>query len=224
LKIFLDTANIDEIRQAASLGVLDGVTTNPSLVSKEPGEFRDLLREICSIVDGPVSAEAVSTDTEGMLREGRELARIHKNIVVKIPMLPAGLRAIHQLKKEGIRTNCTLIFTPNQALLAAKAGAAMVSPFIGRLDDVSATGMDVIRDISAIFSNYDFETEILTASVRHPVHVIEAALAGSDIVTMPYKVLEQMCKHPLTDLGIERFLADWEKVKARAKAPAIAER
>jgi len=224
LKIFLDTANIDEIRQAASLGVLDGVTTNPSLVSKEPGEFRDLLREICSIVDGPVSAEAVSTDTEGMLREGRELARIHKNIVVKIPMLAAGLRAIHQLKKEGIRTNCTLIFTPNQALLAAKAGAAMVSPFIGRLDDVSATGMDVIRDISAIFSNYDFETEILTASVRHPVHVIEAALAGSDIVTMPYKVLEQMCKHPLTDLGIERFLADWEKVKARAKAPAIAER
>lgn len=224
MKIFLDTANIDEIRQAASLGVLDGVTTNPSLVSKEPGEFRDLLREICSIVDGPVSAEAVSTDTEGMLREGRELARIHKNIVVKIPMLPAGLRAIHQLKKEGIRTNCTLIFTPNQALLAAKAGAAMVSPFIGRLDDVSATGMDVIRDISAIFSNYDFETEILTASVRHPVHVIEAALAGSDIVTMPYKVLEQMCKHPLTDLGIERFLADWEKVKARAKAPVIAER
>lgn len=224
MKIFLDTANIDEIRQAASLGVLDGVTTNPSLVSKESGEFRDLLREICSIVDGPVSAEVVAADTDGMLREGRDLARIHKNIVVKIPIIPAGLRAIHQLKKEGIRTNCTLIFTPNQALLAAKAGAAMVSPFIGRLDDVSATGMDVIRDISAIFSNYDFETEILTASVRHPVHVIEAALAGSDIATVPYKVLEQMCKHPLTDLGLERFLADWEKVKARAKAPAIAER
>ena len=224
MKIFLDTANIDEIRQAASLGVLDGVTTNPSLVSKESGEFRDMLREICSIVDGPVSAEVVAIDTEGMLREGRDLARIHQNIVVKIPMLPAGLRAIHQLRKEGIRTNCTLIFTPNQALLAAKAGAAVVSPFIGRLDDVSTTGMDVIRDISAIFSNYDFDTEILTASVRHPVHVIEAALAGSDIVTMPYKVLEQMCKHPLTDLGIERFLADWEKVKARATAPAIAER
>ena len=224
MKIFLDTANIDEIRQAASLGVLDGVTTNPSLVAKESGEFRDMLREICSIVDGPVSAEVVAIDTEGMLREGRDLARIHQNIVVKIPMLPAGLRAIHQLRKEGIRTNCTLIFTPNQALLAAKAGAAMVSPFIGRLDDVSATGMDVIRDISAIFSNYDFETEILTASVRHPLHVIEAALAGSDIATMPYKVLEQMCKHPLTDVGLERFLADWEKVKARAKAPAIAER
>ncbi len=219
MKIFLDTANIDEIRQAASLGVLDGVTTNPSLVAKEGRDFHSTLREICSIV-ASVSAEVVATDTEGMLREGRELAKIHPNIVVKIPMLPAGLRAIHQLKKEGIPTNCTLIFTPNQALLAAKAGAVMVSPFIGRLDDVSTNGMDVIRDIAGIFVHYDFDCEILTASVRHPVHVIEAGLAGTDIVTMPYKVLEQMMKHPLTDAGLERFLADWEKVKPRtAKEP-----
>jgi len=222
VKIFLDTASIDEIRQAASLGVLDGVTTNPSLVAKEGRDFHDILLEICGIVDGPVSAEVVATETEGMLREGRELAKIHPKIVVKIPMLPTGLRAIHQLKKEGIRTNCTLIFSPNQALLAAKAGAAMVSPFIGRLDDASITGMDVIRDIAGIFANYDFETEILTASVRHPVHVIEAALAGSDIATIPYKVLEQMCKHPLTDIGLARFLADWEQVKAKALKPVRA--
>lgn len=214
MKIFLDTANIDEIRQAVNLGVLDGVTTNPTLVSKEGVDFHDRLREICRAVDGPVSAEVVATDTEGMLREGRELAKIHANIVVKIPMLPAGLAAIHQLKKEGIRTNCTLIFSANQALLAAKAGAVMVSPFIGRLDDVSTNGMDLIRDISGIFANYDFEAEILTASVRNPIHVIDAALAGSDIATMPYKVLEQMMKHPLTDLGLKQFLADWEKVKA----------
>ncbi len=222
MKIFLDTGNIEEVRQAASLGVLDGVTTNPSLIAKESGDFRDIVREICKIVDGPVSAEVVATDTEGMLREGRELAKIHQHVVVKIPILPAGLRAIHQLKKEGIRTNCTLVFSSNQALLAAKAGASMVSPFIGRLDDASANGMDLIREICAIYANYDFDTEVLTASIRHPLHVVEAALAGSDIATMPYKVFEQMVKHPLTDIGLERFLADWEKVKARsAKAAAV---
>jgi transaldolase len=216
MKIFLDTGNIEEVRQAASLGVLDGVTTNPSLIAKEQGDFKDIVLEICRIVDGPVSAEVVATDTDGMLKEGRDLARIHKHVVVKIPMLPAGLRAIHELKKEGIRTNCTLVFSANQALLAAKAGASMVSPFIGRLDDASANGMDLVRDICAIYANYDFETEVLTASIRHPLHVVEAALAGSDIATMPYKVFEQMMKHPLTDLGLERFLADWEKVKARS--------
>jgi len=222
MKIFLDTGNIEEVRQAASLGVLDGVTTNPSLIAKESGDFKDIVREICKIVDGPVSAEVVATDTEGMLKEGRELAKIHQHVVVKIPILPAGLRAIHQLKKEGIRTNCTLVFSANQALLAAKAGASMVSPFIGRLDDASWNGMDLIRDICAIYANYDFDTEVLTASIRHPLHVVEAALAGSDIATMPYKVFEQMVKHPLTDIGLERFLADWEKVKARApKAAAV---
>jgi transaldolase len=222
MKIFLDTGNIDEVRQAASLGVLDGVTTNPSLIARESGDFKDIVREIARIVDGPVSAEVVATDTEGMLREGRELAKIHQHVVVKIPILPAGLRAIHQLKKEGIRTNCTLVFSANQALLAAKAGATMVSPFIGRLDDASTNGMDLIRDICAIYANYDFDTEVLTASIRHPLHVVEAALAGSDIATMPYKVFEQMVKHPLTDIGLERFLADWEKVKARsAKAAAV---
>jgi transaldolase len=222
MKIFLDTGNIEEIREAASLGVLDGVTTNPSLIAKEQGDFREIVREICSIVDGPVSAEVVSIETEGMLKEARDLAKIHSNVVVKIPMLPEGIRAIHQLAKEGIRTNCTLVFSPNQALLAAKAGATMVSPFIGRLDDASTNGMDVIRDISAIFTNYDFDTEILTASVRHPMHVVEAALAGSDIATIPYKVFQQMFKHPLTDIGLERFLADWEKVKARSKHPVSA--
>ena len=216
MKIFLDTGNIEEVRQAASLGVLDGVTTNPSLIAKESGDFKDIVREICKIVDGPVSAEVVATDTEGMLKEGRELAKIHQHVVVKIPIVPTGLRAIHELKKEGIRTNCTLVFSANQALLAAKAGASMVSPFIGRLDDASWNGMDLIRDICAIYANYDFDTEVLTASIRHPLHVVEAALAGSDIATMPYKVFEQMMKHPLTDLGLERFLADWEKVKARA--------
>ncbi len=217
MKIFLDTGNIEEVRQATSLGVLDGVTTNPSLIAKEQGEFRDIVHEICTIVDGPVSAEVVATDTDGMLREARELAKIHKHVVVKIPMIAPGLRAIHELRKEGIRTNCTLVFSANQALLAAKAGATMVSPFIGRLDDASTNGMDLIRDICAIYGNYDFETEVLTASIRHPMHVVEAALAGSDIATMPYKVFEQMVKHPLTDIGLERFLADWEKVKARSR-------
>ncbi len=217
MKIFLDTGSIDEVRQAASLGVIDGVTTNPSLIAKETGEFKDIVLELCKIVDGPVSAEVVATDTEGMLREGRALAKIHKHVVVKIPMLPAGLRAISLLKKDGIRTNCTLVFSANQALLAAKAGATMVSPFIGRLDDASMNGMDLVRDICAIYANYDFETEVLTASIRHPMHVVEAALAGSDIATMPHKVFEQMMKHPLTDIGLERFLADWEKVKARTK-------
>jgi len=218
MKFFLDTASIAEVREGAALGVIDGVTTNPSLVAKENGDFHDIVLEICRIVDGPVSAEVVAVDTEGMLREGRELAAIHSNVVVKIPMLPAGLKAIHQLRKEGIRTNCTLIFSTNQALLAAKAGASMVSPFVGRLDDVSHVGMDVVREIAEVFGNYDFDTEILTASVRTPQHVIEAGLAGSDIATMPWKVLQQLWKHPLTDIGLERFLADWEKVKARQVA------
>lgn len=222
MKIFLDTGNVEEVRQGASLGVVDGVTTNPSLIAKESGDFQEILVQMCEAVNGPVSAEVVATETEGMLREGRALAKLHKHIVVKIPMLPAGLKAIHQLKKEGIRTNCTLIFSANQALLAAKAGAAYVSPFIGRLDDISANGMDLIRDIASIFANYDFETEILTASVRDPIHVIEAAIAGSDIATMPYKVLEQMMKHPLTDAGLAKFLADWEKVKSRSPQAAIA--
>jgi transaldolase len=218
LKIFLDTASLSEIREAADLGVLDGVTTNPTLVSREEGAFRDILHAICTVVDGPVSGEVVATDYDGMLTEARELAGIHPNIVVKIPMLRDGLKAIHQLRQEGIRTNCTLVFSTCQAILAAKAGATFISPFVGRLDDVSHVGMDLIREISAVFENYDFEAELLTASVRSPLHVIEAGLAGADIVTMPWKVLQQMWKHPLTDVGLERFLADWKQVEARQAA------
>ncbi len=218
MKFFLDTASVEEIREAAALGVLDGVTTNPSLVAKEDGAFTQILEQICHVVDGPVSAEVVATDCEGMLHEGRDLAQIHSNIVVKIPMLPEGLKAIHRLRQEGIRTNCTLIFSSTQALLAAKAGASMVSPFVGRLDDISHQGMDLVREIVEIYSNYDFDTEVLTASIRNPQHVIEAGLVGSDIATMPWSVLKSLWKHPLTDVGLERFLADWEKVKARQGA------
>ena len=213
MKLYLDTANIEEIKKVAAMGLLDGVTTNPTLVSKEKGGFKEILRNICAVVPGPVNAEVVSTNTEGMLKEGYELAKIHQNIVVKIPMTREGLVAVRRLANDKIRTNVTLIFSPNQALLAAKAGAAFVSPFLGRLDDISHIGMDLVRQIIAIFDNYDFETEVLAASLRHPVHVIEAALAGADIATIPAKVFDQMFNHPLTDIGLERFLADWAKVK-----------
>ena len=210
MKIFLDTGNIKEIREAASYGLLDGVTTNPSLVSKEGRDFKDLLVEICSVVDGPISAEVVSVEADAMVKEGRELAKIHKNIVVKCPLIPEGLKATKRLASEGIRVNVTLCFSPTQALLAAKAGAWCVSPFIGRLDDVSSDGMELIRQILTIFENYEFPTLVLVASVRHPQHVVEAALAGGHISTIPFKVFQQLFKHPLTDNGLKQFLADWE--------------
>lgn len=211
MKIFLDTANVGEIREAASWGVLDGVTTNPSLVSKEGREFESLLVEICSLVNGPVSAEVVAISCEEMLKEARYLARIHDNIVVKIPMIVEGLKAVKILSGEGIRTNVTLCFSPTQALLAAKAGATFISPFVGRLDDISQIGMEVIRDIKAIYTQHHIPTQILAASLRHPLHVVEAAKLGADIATLPFKVLEQMVKHPLTDIGLERFLKDWRQ-------------
>jgi len=216
MKFFIDTANIQEIKEAASLGVLDGVTTNPSLVAKEGKEFRPLLEEICSLVDGPISAEVVATDYDGIMKEARDLAAIHKNIVVKVPLIKEGLKAVKSLKAEGIRTNVTLCFSPNQALLAAKAGAFFISPFIGRLDDISQNGMDLIRQIVTIYKNYDFETQVLVASVRHPVHVVDAAMIGADICTMPFKVIDQLIKHPLTDIGLERFLADWKKSREKS--------
>jgi transaldolase len=210
MHIYLDTANVKEIQEAASLGLLDGVTTNPSLVAKEGRGFKDVLLEICNIVDGPISAEVVSAEADAMVKEGRELAKIHKNIVVKCPLIPEGLRATKRLAAEGIRVNVTLCFSPTQALLAAKAGAWCVSPFIGRLDDVSSNGMELIRQIVTIFRNYAFPTKVLVASVRHPQHVVEAALAGGDICTMPFAVFQQLVKHPLTDVGLKKFLADWE--------------
>jgi len=213
MKFFLDTANIDEIRTAYALGVIDGVTTNPSLVAKENVSFHDRLKEITAIVSGSVSAEVISLDAEGMLREGRELAAIAPNITIKVPMTAEGLKAVSAFSKEGIRTNVTLVFSPNQALLAARAGATYVSPFLGRLDDIGHNGLDLISDIAEIFALHDIETEIIAASIRHPVHVTEAAKRGAHIATVPYKVLMQMIKHPLTDIGIERFLADWEKAK-----------
>ncbi|GJQ20478.1 MAG: transaldolase [Bacteroidia bacterium] len=217
MKFFIDTASIAEIKEAASLGILDGVTTNPSLVAKEGRDFRKLLEEICAIVDGDISAEVVSTDCDGMLKEGRELAAIHKNIVVKIPLIREGLKAVKILKAEGIRTNVTLCFSPNQALMAAKAGAYIISPFIGRLDDISTNGMDLIRQVVTIYQNYGFETQVLVASVRHPVHVVDAAMIGADICTMPFKVIDQLIKHPLTDIGLDRFLADWKKAQGGKK-------
>ena len=213
MKFFIDTANLDEIRQANDMGVLDGVTTNPSLASKEGIPFLELIREICRIVDGPVNAEVVSVDAKGMVKEAGDLAKIHQNIVVKIPMLTEGLKAVKQLKVEGIPTNVTLVFSPLQALLAAKAGASYISPFVGRLDDLSLEGMEVVGQIKAILDNYAFEAELLVASVRHPLHVLESALMGADICTMPFKVINQLAKHPLTDIGLEKFLADWKKVK-----------
>ncbi len=210
MKIYLDTGNVKEITEAASMGILDGVTTNPSLVAKEGRDFKDLILEICRIVNGPVSAEVVSVEADAMVKEGRELANVHPNVVVKCPLIPEGLKATKRLADEGIRVNVTLCFSPTQALLAAKAGAWCVSPFIGRLDDVSSNGMDLIRQIVTIFCNYDFPTLVLVASVRHPQHVVEAALAGGHVCTMPYGVFQSLVKHPLTDSGLKKFLADWE--------------
>jgi len=215
MKFFIDTANINEIREAASMGMLDGVTTNPSLVAKEKKDFRKLLEEICSIVDGPISAEVISQDYDGMMKEARDLVKIHKNIVVKIPIIKDGLKAVKALSGEGIRANVTLCFSANQALLAAKAGAYFISPFIGRLDDIGQNGMDLIGQIVTIYRNYGYTTEVLVASIRHPMHVVDAAMIGADICTMPFKVLDQLIKHPLTDIGIERFLADWKKAQGK---------
>jgi len=215
MKIFLDTANVKEIREAHELGLLDGVTTNPSLVSKEGRDFHEVLRELCSFVNGPVNAEVVSVDCNGMVSEGRTLSQIHKNIVVKIPLIKEGLKAVKILRGEGIRVNVTLCFSPTQALLAAKAGASYLSPFIGRLDDISEVGMELIRDVKTIYSNYGFKTEILVASIRHPVHVLEAAKIGADIATMPFEVFNKLFNHPLTDIGLARFLSDWEKLKKK---------
>jgi transaldolase len=210
MKFYFDTASVKEIQEAASLGLLDGVTTNPSLVAKEGRVFREVLVEICNIVDGPISAEVVSIEADAMVKEGRELAKIHKNIVVKVPLIAEGLKATKRLAAEGIRVNVTLCFSPTQALLAAKAGAWCVSPFIGRLDDISSNGMELIRQIVTIYKNYDFKTYVLVASVRHPQHVVEAALAGGHICTMPFTIFQQMVKHPLTDIGLKKFLADWD--------------
>lgn len=214
MKFFLDTANVDDIRKANDMGVICGVTTNPSLIAKEGRDFKQVVAEIASIVDGPISGEvkATTTDAEGMIREGREIAKIHKNMVVKIPMTVEGLKACHTLSTEGIKVNMTLIFTANQALLAARSGAAFVSPFVGRLDDISVRGTDLISEVAQIFSTHGIQTEIIAASIRHPMHVTECALAGADIATVPYKVIEQMTKHPLTDQGIEKFRKDYEAV------------
>jgi transaldolase len=213
MKFFIDTANIDEIKKGVEMGMVDGVTTNPSLIAREKKPFEKILKEICATVDGPISAEVVSLDAEGMLVEGRQLASLHKNIVIKVPMITEGLKAVKQFAAEGIKTNVTLVFSATQALLAAKAGASYVSPFVGRLDDISLTGMDVVSDIMTIYDNYGYQTEVIVASIRNPVHVLDAALIGADIATIPYNVIAQLAKHPLTDLGMEKFLADWEKRK-----------
>ena len=211
MKFFIDTANIEEIKKAVALGMVDGVTTNPSLIAKENRPFEDLLLEICDLVDGPVNGEVISLDAEGMVEEGRKLAAYHANIVVKIPMTTEGLKAVKILSSENIKTNVTLLFSSTQALMAAKAGASYVSPFVGRLDDISQVGMDLVSDIMNIYGNYGYETEVIVASIRNPVHVVEAALIGADISTIPFKVIDQLAKHPLTDIGMEKFLADWEK-------------
>ncbi len=212
MKFFIDTAMVDEIREANSMGMVDGVTTNPSLIAKTGRPFREVIEEICGIVSGPVSAEVVSTDADGMVKEGRELAAIHENIVIKIPLLTEGLKAVRTLADAGIKSNVTLCFSPAQALLAAKAGAAYISPFVGRLDDISHNGMDLIAQILEIYENYGFPTEVLVASIRHPMHVVEAARMGAHVSTIPFKVIQQLAKHPLTDIGLEKFLKDWENV------------
>ena len=212
MKFFIDTANTKEIKEAWDLGVIDGVTTNPSLISKENKKPRELLKEICEIVDGPVSAEAVSLKAEEMIEEAKELSKIHKNIVVKIPMTRDGLKAAKRLSELKIKTNVTLIFSPSQALLAAKAGATYVSPFVGRLDDISHYGMEIVNQILEIYDNYNFDTEVIVASIRNPLHVVEAARMGAHVATIPFAVIEHLLKHPLTDIGIEKFLKDWEKV------------
>lgn len=212
MKIFIDTANLDEIKEAAAMGVLDGVTTNPSLVSKEGHkDFRAMLEKICAIVDGDISAEVISTKAEDILKEGRELAKIHPNIVVKVPLIKEGLKAVKVFSSEGIRTNVTLCFSASQALLAAKAGAYIISPFVGRLDDISQNGMELIAQIVNIYRNYDYQTQVLVASVRHPLHFVDSAMMGADIATMPFKVIEMLVKHPLTDIGLDKFLSDWKQ-------------
>lgn len=212
MKFFIDTADVNEIREAHALGLVDGVTTNPSLIAKSGRKFKDVIKEIVSIVDGPISAEVISLDAPGMIKEGKELAKIHKNIVVKLPMTPEGLKACKALTDKGIKTNVTLIFTSMQALLAAKAGATYVSPFVGRIDDISQDGMGIIEEIRTIFDNYGYMAEIIVASVRNPIHVLDSALIGADIATIPYSVMIQLAKHPLTDAGIAKFLKDWESV------------
>jgi len=211
LKFFIDTANIDQIKDAASLGVLDGVTTNPSLISKENKPLNKLLKEICEIVDGPVSAEVVAIDADTMIKEGKKLAKIHPNIVVKLPTTRDGVKACVALVREGIHTNMTLVFSATQALIVAKAGASFVSPFVGRLDDIAQDGMELIRDIVQIYDNYEFSTQVLVASVRHPIHVVQAALTGAHVATIPYDVIGKLLNHPLTDAGLEKFLSDWKK-------------
>lgn len=213
MKFFIDTANIDEIKEANSMGMVDGVTTNPSLIAKEGRDFEEVIKEICQIVDGPISAEVISIDTEGMIKEARHLAKIHDNIVVKIPMTVDGLKATRVLSEEGIKTNVTLVFSPLQALMAAKAGATYVSPFIGRLDDLSQEGLLLVEQIVEIYSNYAFDTEIIVASIRNPLHVLESALMGADIATIPFSVLGKLAAHPMTDRGLKAFLDDWEKTK-----------
>ena len=210
MKFFLDTANVEEIKKYAELGLVDGVTTNPTLVAKEGRDFYEVVKEICQIVDGPVSAEVISTDAEGMVKEARELSKLADNIVIKIPMTKDGMKAVKILSAEGIKTNVTLVFSPLQALLAAKAGATYVSPFVGRLDDIGHVGMKLVEDVVKIYKNYDIKTEVIVASVRHPLHVLEAAKIGADIATMPPAVMDKLFNHPLTDIGLERFLKDWE--------------
>lgn len=212
MKFFIDTANTREIKEANDLGLIDGVTTNPSLIAREGKDFLKILDEICAIVDGPISAEVISLDSDGMLKEARELAKRHKNIVVKVPMTMEGLKATKALNAENIKTNVTLIFSPTQALLAAKAGATYVSPFVGRLDDLSHRGMELVEQIMQVFNNYNFDTEVIVASIRNPLHVLDAALIGAHVATIPFSVIEQLARHPLTDSGIEKFLSDWKKV------------
>jgi len=211
MKFFIDTANLDEIREAKNMGMADGVTTNPTLIAKEGGDFKEIITAICDIVDGPISAEVISLDADGMIKEARDLAKIHENIVVKIPMTIDGMKAVRTLSAEGIGTNVTLVFSPIQALMAAKAGATYVSPFVGRLDDLSQDGMTVVEQILSMYTNYGFETEVIVASVRHPLHVLSAGLMGAHIATIPFKVLDKLAAHPMTDKGIEAFLADWKK-------------
>lgn len=213
MKFFIDTANIDEIKEASSMGMVDGVTTNPTLIAKEDGKFEDIIKKICEIVDGPISAEVISLDADGMVKEARKLAKIHKNIAVKIPMTVDGLKAVRTLTDEGIKTNVTLVFSPLQALMAAKAGATFVSPFVGRLDDLSQDGLILVEQIVEIYNNYAYETEIIVASVRNPLHVLESAMMGADIATIPFNVLKKLAAHPMTDKGIAAFLDDWKKAK-----------